>query len=501
MLTMVFMSMLLAQNHAAIGESAGTMKIQESTTGSNAIILGDESTQMPRGGYPFVVNVTIEGQFESLYTFQVAVRFDKTKVNFTSASIPTKDPDFVFFDKVVITSGEPLIDSGISRYAVVTLGATLILESINVSKGLLCTLSFMAQRVGDSTIDFSITDGTFLLNLTHDQNGEPKNVDIPFTPESFSVSIFAAPSPPVALFEFVPAFPDVNANITFDSSKSYDPVGNITLHAWDFDDGTTFLTTNITTMLHLFNASRIYYVNLTIYNNFGFSSSIVQEIQVGHVPVVNFTYSPMEVMSDETLTFDASLSHDTDGTIAHHVWNFGDNSPVFNSTESNAIHTYSQKGVYWVRLTVYDNNGLYDSTSQEVFIGKRPTVQVTFAPERPFVFDAVSFNASGTRSGDVDDHIVMLRWEFGDHNITEVDIAGSNPPDPFIITHMYYSGQSYNGNVTAFDNNGLYSTYAFELEVQDRSQQEPNYVLCFGIAVAVMAVVAVAVILVKRRKK
>ena len=97
---------------------------------------------------------------------------------------------------------------------------------------------------------------------------------------------------------------------------------------------------------------------------------------------------------------------------------------------------------------------------------------------------------------------MMLRWEFGDHNITEVDAVDSSLVNPFVITHVYYSGQPYSGNVTAFDNNGLYSTYAFQVDVQTLPKTgPPNYALYVGIAVAVLVILAFAAIVVKRRKK
>jgi len=500
MLMMVFLGMLLIPSRSVIGQSAGTMRILDSTTGSNTNTLGNASAQMPQGGYPFTVNITIEGHFDSLFTFQVAVEYDKTKVNFTGGSIPTKDPNFVFFDKLVVMPPGPNVDDQYAQYGVVTMGATLIIESLNVSKGLLCQLSFVAQRVGNSTLDLitqtlnPTVDRTFLLN--------PELNEIPITTQGFSVSTYAAPSPPVPLFEFTPRFPQVNENVTLDALKSYDPVGNITSYYWDFDDGTT-LTTNEIKVLHAFNASRLYYVNLTVYNNFTFSGSIIHEIQVGRVPFANFTYSPKELMPSNIVTFDASLSDDADGTIARYVWNFGDNSPLNDSTIENATHTYMHKGVFWVQLIVYDNNGLYNSTSQEVFVGKRPTVLASFKPERPFAYEAVTFNASMIQAGEASDYITMLKWDFGDYNVTDVNVTISNLPNPFVITHIYYGeGGIYTISVTAFDNNGLYSSYAFEVDVQELPQQgAPNYALYVGIAVAVIAIAILAVIVVKRRKK
>jgi PKD repeat protein len=244
-------------------------------------------------------------------------------------------------------------------------------------------------------------------------------------------------------------------------------------------------------------------VNLTVQNNFGNLSSIIQEIQVGNVPLANFTFSPEELRSGDTVTFDATLSEDVDGTIANYVWDFGDGSPVENSTGQSLTHAYAQKGVYWARLIVYDNAGLYNSTSQEIFVGKRPIVTVSFAPERPFAYETVTFNASLTHAGEISDRIAMLKWNFGDYNVTDINVSSSILSDPFVITHIYYGeGGIYTVDMIAFDNNGLYNSYAFEIDVQGKPEQEaPNYALYIGIAVAVVAVLSVAVIVMKRGKK
>jgi PKD repeat protein len=84
--------------------------------------------------------------------------------------------------------------------------------------------------------------------------------------------------------------------------------------------------------------------------------------------VASFTYSPAKPMVGGNITFDASASNDSDGTIVSYEWDFGDGSTASGQV---VTHTYSEPGGYSVALTVTDNDGLTNSTSQTV------TVQIT----------------------------------------------------------------------------------------------------------------------------
>ena len=77
-----------------------------------------------------------------------------------------------------------------------------------------------------------------------------------------------------------------------------------------------------------------------------------------HVPpVAFFTYSPL----GEVVTFDASGSSDTDGTIVSYFWDFGDGNTGSGMT---VTHTYTTQGNYTATLTVTDNDGATDTTTQ-----------------------------------------------------------------------------------------------------------------------------------------
>ena len=85
--------------------------------------------------------------------------------------------------------------------------------------------------------------------------------------------------------------------------------------------------------------------------------------QTSEPPVASFTYFPLHLQVNDTITFDASGSSDTDGTIVSYLWNFGDGD---TSTSQNPTHAYDQEGAYTITLTVTDNDGLTDNTTVSI---------------------------------------------------------------------------------------------------------------------------------------
>ncbi len=58
-------------------------------------------------------------------------------------------------------------------------------------------------------------------------------------------------------------------------------------------------------------------------------------------------------------------------------WDFGDGT---NSTQKNPTHTYKKDGIYVVTLTVVDNDGLSDSKTKLINIGKSTIPSVPIPP-------------------------------------------------------------------------------------------------------------------------
>lgn len=62
-------------------------------------------------------------------------------------------------------------------------------------------------------------------------------------------------------------------------------------------------------------------------------------------------------------------SSDSDGTVSSWAWDFGDGG---TSASGNPDHAFAEEGTYLVSLTVTDNDGAQDSTSQSVTVSVSP---------------------------------------------------------------------------------------------------------------------------------
>lgn len=67
--------------------------------------------------------------------------------------------------------------------------------------------------------------------------------------------------------------------------------------------------------------------------------------------IPEFTYSPLLPEIGEIITFDASASHDPDGSITSYAWDFGDGT---KGTGIIIDHSYDTAGEHLVKLTVTD---------------------------------------------------------------------------------------------------------------------------------------------------
>ncbi len=109
------------------------------------------------------------------------------------------------------------------------------------------------------------------------------------------------------------------------------------------------------------------------------------------------------------IQFSGTDSSSPDGIITDYHWDFGDGE---TADASNASHTYTDNGVYRVKLTVTDSNGAVDTEAINVEALNRVPVPSFTNPYKIPTNQAATFNASA--SYDPDGTIVEYRWDFGD---------------------------------------------------------------------------------------
>jgi PKD repeat protein/KaiC/GvpD/RAD55 family RecA-like ATPase len=179
--------------------------------------------------------------------------------------------------------------------------------------------------------------------------------------ETHILPITAIPS---GYFTYWPTLPLINAAVTFNASLSTPNGGQVTSYSWDFGDGTTD-TGSVTT--HAFTATGNYTITLTITDTESLTDIQTQIIRIGAEPSASFSYSPQLPWLSSAVAFNASSSHDSDGTITTYRWNFGDG----NTTDtSNPIisHVYQVSGSFTANLTIFDNDGFTKSISNTITV-------------------------------------------------------------------------------------------------------------------------------------
>ncbi|MFC2077462.1 PKD domain-containing protein [Candidatus Bipolaricaulota bacterium] len=136
---------------------------------------------------------------------------------------------------------------------------------------------------------------------------------------------------------------------------------------------------------------------------------------VSLLPRAEFTTTPRADYPPLNVAFDAAGSSSPNGAIVSYDWDFGDGDDGAGVT---VTHTYPEKGIYSVTLTVTDSTGESGSRSRTVEALNRPPVAI-FQPSiyTTPVNQPVRFDASD--SYDPDGEIVEYVWSFGDGAVDE----------------------------------------------------------------------------------
>ena len=236
----------------------------------------------------------------------------------------------------------------------------------------------------------------------------------------------------------------LNDSVYFHDASTVDPSASITTFLWLFGDGSP--TGTAQNPAHLYASANSYNVTLLSTTNQNCSNAVNKTVNVYKAPVTNFSIDDV-CLYDSAIFINASTSP-SDGTIASWEWNFGDGSPVNNTSLNNAHHLYAATGNYTVSLITRSSNLACSDTlvdSVNVF----PVPIAAFYTEEVCLSQAMDFTDSSAVTGN--NTITSWNWNFDDGGATS---ALQNP------AHTYTSFGNYTVTLIATTNNGCKDTVA-----------------------------------------
>ena len=166
------------------------------------------------------------------------------------------------------------------------------------------------------------------------------------------------------------------------------------------------------------------------------------------------SFTSLKSQSDPRLfTFTSTATDPDGGRIIAFRWNFGDNS---EGDGPEAVHQYAVRGVFFVTLTVTDDDGVAASTTpRRITAGLNdPPIIVLSTVPTPAVGPApldVMFDAS--HSEDLDGTIVAYEWDFMDGQTA----SGAR------VTHTFDFSGIYRVRLSVRDDFGSESTARVEV--------------------------------------
>jgi endoglucanase len=167
------------------------------------------------------------------------------------------------------------------------------------------------------------------------------------------------------------------------------------------------------------------------------------EAGVNIPPVAAISANPVTGDEPLSVSFDASGSSDSDGSVVAYDWDFGDGS---TGSGVSLTHTFEKAGSYIATLTVTDDEGATGQATITIVVtdpeqcagNEPPQISLSASPQTGDAPLTVSFDASAT---DPDGDQLSFNWDFGDGVSATTSTA----------QHTYNSEGTYQVELTVVD--------------------------------------------------
>jgi len=199
-------------------------------------------------------------------------------------------------------------------------------------------------------------------------------------------------------------------------------------------------------------------------------TSVSDENPVFNTPPVAIMVatSGTDILTGQTVSFDASDSYDPDGFITQYLWDFnadGVYTDTFQGGQETPTHTFNDAGTFNVKVKVRDNS-TGSTVSDPVIVNvtlevNDPPVAVAEATSPTHILEDESVSFDGAASYDPDGTVVDWQWDFnGDGTYGDACSGGMTTP-----TALFPNPGTFNVKLKVVDNEGGVGILATPIQV------------------------------------
>jgi PKD repeat protein len=284
--------------------------------------------------------------------------------------------------------------------------------------------------------------GTYTISLrVEDKDGGTATI-------SRTVDVVDPPNlKPNASFTFSPTSPQILDIVTFDSTST-DSDGSIATMEWDFNNDGFYDDATGDNPTRTFFLAGTYRIGLLVTDDEGETDTVTKDVTVStppnDLPVAAFHFAPSSPKTNEQVTFTSDATDD--GNVALEEWDF-ENDGIYDTTGSQAQHSYATADSYTVKLRVTDDQGEQSSTTKTVNVTEPPNDPPTpafgFSPSSPQANELVTFTSTSTDDGS----IASTEWDFTDDGT--FDASGTS------VQHAYAVPKTHTVRLKVTDDKGV----------------------------------------------
>lgn len=204
---------------------------------------------------------------------------------------------------------------------------------------------------------------------------------------------------PVAAFTPAPESGCIPLDVQFTNGSS-----NADFHQWDFGDGNT---SGLANPQHTYATAGLHQVRLVAEHINGCTDTAYADVAAFPLPVSAFT---MAATQSCTVPASLALSDASTGAVSL-AWDFGNGS---GSALNNPVATFDAPGTYTVTLTVANQYGCTDVSTQVFTVHPTPVAQFTAQPQPSCAGYPVSFTNTSLHSS-------SFQWRLGDGTVSTAE--------------------------------------------------------------------------------